>query len=83
MLRVSEESDWQEHVCSDEASARREAEERTSEDVDGAEWIYLRNDEERWVARRIPPGWSPPEPEPESMKRAILTSLLNPFEWRP
>jgi hypothetical protein len=83
LTQVSSGASWQEYVCDDESSARLEAEKQTARDPDGAEWIYLRNGEERWVARRIPPGWAPPEPKPESMKRAFLTSLLNPFDWRP
>ena len=57
MRGVSSEGAWQEYVCSDEAAAKSEAERQTAGDPEGAEWIYLRDKDERWVARRIPPDW--------------------------
>ena len=72
---------WVEYLCDDEISARREAEKRASADTEGAEWIYLRREDGHWVARRVPPNWEAAEPKPESMKSAIFSTLLNPFDW--
>jgi hypothetical protein len=78
---VSSEETWQQYVCGDEAAAQREAEKQTAEDPEGAEWIYLRDNEERWVARRIPPGWTPPKPKPNTWKQAIIEQVFNPAGW--
>jgi hypothetical protein len=47
--------EWREIVCDDEETARREAErQQANDDAELAEWIYLRNAEGIWVARRVP-----------------------------
>ena len=79
---MTDQEAWHEYVCSDEPAARREAEKQTAEDPEGAEWIYLRDKQGRWVARRIHPGWVPTGKG--TWKEAIagtLGELLNPFGW--
>lgn len=66
-------------ACGSEEAARLEAERRQATDDDErAEWIYLRNAQDVWVARRVPRDW---KPKPISAKRAFWEWLTNPFDW--
>jgi hypothetical protein len=73
------EFDWREIPCVDEAAAKAEAQRQQAEDGDQAEWIYLRHDG-RWVARRTPRNWNPPE-ESQSLTRSFLDQLTDPTQW--
>lgn len=79
---MSDQEAWQEYVCGDEPAARLEAEKQTAEDPEGAEWIYLRDKQGRWVARRIPPGWAPTG---KGTRKETITNtlidMLNPLRW--
>jgi hypothetical protein len=81
MHGMSEGDVWEEQVCADESAAKHEAARRSAADPEGAEWIYLHNEHEQWVARRIPPDWSPPEPKPERWATALLHVLFDPSGW--
>jgi len=65
-------------VCDGEESAGLEVQRRQATDDVSAEWIYLRNAEGVWVARRVPRVW---RPKPISFKRALFEWLTNPFDW--
>jgi len=65
-------------ACDSEESARLEAQRQQSADDATAEWIYLRNADGAWVARRVPRDW--PQ-TPISFRRALLEWLTNPFDW--
>lgn len=48
-------SDWREIRCANREAAEVEVHRRQErEDTDTVEWIYLRNKEREWVARRVP-----------------------------
>lgn len=54
----------QEIGCSDRASAEAEAARQQQSETDPSmEWIYLRDSEEQWVARRVPRTGDGPEPK--------------------
>jgi hypothetical protein len=61
-----------------EAAARTEAErQRHSDNSEEAEWIYLRNKDGVWVARRTPRDLR----AQTSTKAALLEWITNPFDW--
>jgi hypothetical protein len=66
-------------VCASEEAARQESQRQQADEDDvRAEWIYLRNTEGVWVARRVARDSAP---KPTSFKRALLEWLTNPFDW--
>lgn len=64
-------------VCSNEQAAQAEAARQQIADSSDAEWIYLRNANGQWVARRTLRGTL----APVSMRKAFLEWLTNPFNW--
>jgi hypothetical protein len=70
-------------VCVSEDDARDEVERQQAAEPDRrAEWIYLRNASEVWVARRV--DRYPVERAPVSLKQAAkeeAASFMNPLEW--
>ena len=73
------EFDSREVACESEASARAEAErQRLAEDSTQAEWIYLRNREGQWVARRTPRDLVPRSTFWGALRDWLL-GWLNPF----
>jgi hypothetical protein len=69
--------DWREVVCVSEEVAKTEAEKQQRlDDVDEAEWIYLRSEETgEWLARRTPRRLALPAP---SFWDNVLT-IFNPL----
>jgi hypothetical protein len=65
-------------MCSDEASARAEAERRQAAERDpDVEWIYLRRDEDRqWIVRRWTPDLVPDPQQRESDTGGRAVRLL-------
>jgi hypothetical protein len=76
-------AEQREIVCASEVGAKAEAERQQAAELDErAEWIYLRNATEMWVARRVDRYAA--DHEPVSFKRAAkeeAANLLNPLEW--
>ncbi len=65
--------DWREIVCADEHGARVEAvRQQQLEDPEEVEWIYLRNQNQQWVARRTPRHM----PEPPKSRRSKLLDVV-------
>jgi len=65
---------WHEIPCVNEAAARAEAQRQQAlEDPEEAEWIYLRNKNKEWVARRVPRHL--PE-KPRSFKRKLMDVII-------
>ncbi len=69
--------DRREIACASGDAAKAEAERQQSLDTRDAEWIYLRNANGQWVARRTPRDLQAPS---ISMRRAFLEWLTNPFD---
>jgi hypothetical protein len=75
--------------CATEKDASAEAERRQllEPDPETVEWIYLRNADERWVARRVLRDGTLPAPEPpteKSLKRKVgdfAVNLLGALPW--
>lgn len=65
--------------CADEAAAQALAQHRQSVELDdSAEWIYLRNQQKKWVARRVSRWPSEPvEPEKGSWLNALFDNFLD------
>jgi hypothetical protein len=64
-------------LCGDEDSARAQAERQQQlEQAAEAEWIYLRNKDGRWVARRTARD---PEPSTPSRKERIFNAIADIF----
>jgi hypothetical protein len=54
-MNDSEVFEWREIPCDSESAAKAEAEQQQQlEDPNEVEWIYLRNRNHEWVARRTP-----------------------------
>lgn len=69
------EFDWREIVCVDERNAKMEADRQQQlEDPQAVEWIYLRNRDQQWVARRTPRHMSA---APKSAARRFLDAALD------
>lgn len=73
------EFDWREIRCVDRQTA--EAEVRRQQELDDAgeaEWIYLRNKEGRWVARRTPrdiESYAKPTGRLTALREAVIDNL--------
>ena len=67
--------DSREIPCADEQAAHAEADRQQAlEDPEDVEWIYLRNKNQQWVARRTPRHL--PE-EPQSTKKSVLGAVMD------
>lgn len=67
--------EWREIPCASAEAARVEAvRQQELEDPDEVEWIYLRNKDQQWVARRTPRHLGP---EPSSKRKSILGALVD------
>lgn len=65
--------------CADREAAAAEAQRRQQHDDDAvAEWIYLRNTQRRWVARRTPRDPAAQTP-PRTFRGAVLDTLIDTF----
>jgi hypothetical protein len=65
--------------CSDCEAAAAEAQRQQLQDDDAvAEWIYLRNTQGRWVARRTPRDPAAQTP-PRTFRGALLDTLIDTF----
>jgi hypothetical protein len=71
-------------LCPNEAAARAEAARRQQTETEGAEWIYLRRDQDKqWVARR----WTGQDDKPNARtSRAdvvvdLVGEVINPVNW--
>jgi hypothetical protein len=68
--------DWLEVPCASGEDAQAEAaRQQLLDDPDAAEWIYLRNKDHQWVARRTPRNL----PLPKPTKRSRFLDLLAEF----
>jgi hypothetical protein len=66
-------------LCADREAAAAEAQRRQEQDDDVvAEWIYLRNNQGHWVARRTPRDPAA-QTQPRSFRRSLLDTLIDTF----
>jgi hypothetical protein len=66
---------WTEIVCESGEAAESEAQRQKERDSPGAEWIYLRNANGEWVARRTPRHFEP-ETIPEGLLRTSPRAVV-------